>query len=109
MVASRLFADVSDENLPTGGGGPALLAIKIVCGFGIDPASQTGGTQVIGLVAVHRIVFREIRQACGILSGDCRCGPQASEQCDGRDFHGFGVAGLSSRGANGPQISDIRA
>ena len=76
-IRRRFFPDMSDENLPTDGGGPPLPAIKIACSFGIDPAPQTGGTQVIGLVAVHRVVLGEIRQACRILSGESRCGAQA--------------------------------
>ena len=52
------------------------MAIEVIGSLGINPTTKTGSPEIIGLAAVHRIVLREIRQARGILGGDCRRGPQ---------------------------------
>ena len=53
---------MGNENLPAWSGGSALLAIVKTGRFGINIATQTGGTQVIGLLDLHFFALGEIRR-----------------------------------------------
>ena len=59
-IRRRLRSDMRDQNLPTGRRGPALKSVEVSRGPRMNPSAQAGGTKVVGSLAIHRAILRQV-------------------------------------------------
>ena len=94
-----------DQDLAAARRGAAVLAVMIIVRPGVDPATQAGGAEVVGSVAIHAggFAFGEVwrierrfggRQAAGHDHGGKRQQePEEDESRAGSNIHGGGLGG----------------